>query len=151
MTNPLPSLEDAIALAARAHAGQLDKAGQPYILHPIRVMLSVHELSERILAILHDTVEDTSVTFDELRALGYPEEILVALDSVTRRENESYEDFVARSAANDIGRRVKLADLADNMDLRRLPQVKDNDSNRLERYQRAWQSLLAIEHAAGAE
>lgn len=151
MTTPPPNLEDALALAARAHAGQLDKAGQPYILHPIRVMLRLTDPRERIVAILHDTVEDTDITMEALRALAYPEEILAALDSVTRRADESYEDFVERSGANDIGRRVKLADLADNMDLRRLPQVKDSDANRLERYQRAWQALTAIERAARSE
>lgn len=151
MTTPPPSLEDTLSLAARAHAGQLDKAGQPYILHPLRVMLRLTDPRDRIVALLHDTVEDTSVTFEELRALGYTEELLAALDSVTRRASEDYEEFVARSAENDIGRRVKLADLADNMDLRRLPEVRDSDTSRLERYQRAWQSLMAIEQAARAE
>jgi (p)ppGpp synthase/HD superfamily hydrolase len=151
MTDKPPTLEDAIALAARAHAGQLDKAGQPYILHPIRVMLRLPDATARIVAILHDTVEDTDVTFEQLRAAGYGAEILSALDSVTRRADETYEDFVQRSAADPIGRRVKLADLADNMDLRRLPIVKDKDADRLERYQRAWSQLMAIEEAARAE
>lgn len=151
MTDNPPTLEDALALAARAHAGQLDKAGQPYILHPIRVMLRLPDAPARIVAILHDTVEDTDVTLDQLRAAGYPAEILSALDAVTRRDTESYEEFVQRSAQDPIGRRVKLADLADNMDLRRLPEVKDKDSDRLERYQRAWSQLMAIEEAARAE
>ena len=151
MTDNPPTLEDALALAARAHAGQLDKAGQPYILHPIRVMLRLPDAPARIVAILHDTVEDTDVTFEQLRAAGYPEEILAALDAVTRRASESYEEFVQRSAQDPIGRRVKLADLSDNMDLRRLPEVKDKDSDRLERYQRAWSQLMAIEEAARAE
>lgn len=151
MTDKPPTLEDAIALAARAHAGQLDKAGQPYILHPIRVMLRLPDAMARIVAILHDTVEDTDVTFEQLRAAGYGAEVLAALDAVTRRADETYEDFVQRSAADPIGRRVKLADLADNMDLRRLPGVKDADSDRLERYQHAWRQLMAIEEAARAE
>lgn len=151
MTDDSPTLEDALALAARAHAGQLDKAGQPYILHPIRVMLRLPDAPARIVAILHDTVEDTDVTFEQLRAAGYPEEILAALDAVTRRETETYEEFVQRSALDPIGRRVKLADLSDNMDLRRLPTVKDRDSDRLERYQRAWSQLMAIEQAGRAE
>ena len=151
MTDNPPTLEDALALAARAHAGQLDKAGQPYILHPIRVMLRLPDAPARIVAILHDTVEDTDVTLEQLRTAGYPAEILSALDAVTRRDTESYEEFVQRSAQDPIGRRVKLADLADNMDLRRLPEVKDKDSDRLERYQRAWSQLMAIEEAARAE
>ena len=151
MTDNPPTLEDALALAARAHAGQFDKAGPPYILHPIRGMLRLPDAPARIVAILHDTVEDTDVTLDQLRAAGYPAEILSALDAVTRRDTESYEEFVQRSAQDPIGRRVKLADLADNMDLRRLPEVKDKDSDRLERYQRAWSQLMAIEEAARAE
>lgn len=151
MTAAAPTLEDAIALAARAHAGQLDKAGQPYILHPLRVMMRLSDPPARIVAILHDTVEDTDVTLEQLRAAGYPAEILAALDAVTRRDTETYEEFVQRSALDPIGRRVKLADLADNMDLRRLPEVKDKDADRLERYQRAWSQLMAIEEAARAE
>ena len=114
-------------------------------------MLRVPDAPARIVAILHDTVEDTDVTFEQLRAAGYSEEILTALDAVTRRATESYEEFVQRSAQDPIGRRVKLADLSDNMDLRRLPEVQDKDSDRLERYQRAWSQLMAIEEAARAE
>lgn len=141
MTPATPGLEDAIALAARAHRGQTDKAGQPYILHPLRVMLGVDGELERLAAVLHDVVEDCGVTLAELRRLGYPEPVLAALDRLTRRSGESYEDFIARAAGDPIAMAVKLADLRDNMDLRRLPDPGPRDRERLERYRKAFKRL----------
>src|SRR5277367_2313821 len=94
-SNPpaMPTLEDAIALAVEAHRGQTEKAGQPYILHVLRVMFRCETEVERIVAVLHDVVEDTGRSFDDLRRLGYSEEVLAALDCVTKREGESYEKF----------------------------------------------------------
>jgi (p)ppGpp synthase/HD superfamily hydrolase len=137
----MPTLEDAIALAAEAHRGQVDKSGQPYILHPIRVMLRCQTQAQRIAAVLHDVVEDTGRTLGDLRDLGYPAEILAALDGLTKRDGESYEAFVERAAANPIARVVKLADIEDNLDLRRLPGISDKDVERLARYVRAWHRL----------
>jgi (p)ppGpp synthase/HD superfamily hydrolase len=137
----MPTLEDAIALAAEAHRGQVDKSGQPYILHPLRVMLRCRTDAQRIAAVLHDVVEDTGRTPDDLRDLGYPAEILAALDCLTKRDGESYEAFVERAAADPIARVVKLADIEDNLDLRRLPGVSDRDVDRLGRYVRAWRRL----------
>ena len=114
-----PTLEDAIALAARAHRGQVDKSGEPYILHSLRVMLKQESEAARIVAVLHDVVEDTAVSINGLRAAGFDDEICDAIDSLTRRPDEIYEDMIARVAANPIARRVKLADLEDNMDPRR--------------------------------
>lgn len=139
----MPTLEEAIALAARAHRGQVDKAGQPYVLHLLRVMFRVETEQERIAAVLHDLVEDTGHTFDDLRALGYPAEIVEALDCLTRRAEESYEQFVERAAANPLARRVKLADIEDNMDIRRYTALAERDLERLQRYLRAWQRLKA--------
>ena len=133
----IPTLEDALILAATAHSGQVDKAGMPYVLHPIRVMLRVSSPEERIVALLHDVVEDTPGTFDELRERGYPRRILTALDGVTNREGESYEEFVGRAGRDPISRAVKLADLADNMDLSRLPHITDKDRARLAKYEAA--------------
>jgi (p)ppGpp synthase/HD superfamily hydrolase len=137
----MPSVEDAIALAAEAHRGQVDKSGQPYILHPIRVMLRCRTQAQRIAAVLHDVVEDTGRTLDDLRDLGYPAEILAALDGLTKRDGESYEAFVERAAADPIARVVKLADIEDNLDLRRLPCISDKDVERIGRYVRAWRRL----------
>ena len=139
----MPTLEDAIALAVQAHRGQVDKAGQPYILHPLRVLFRLESEEERIVAVLHDVIEDTPTTPADLRALGYSEEILQALDCVTNRANETYEAFIERAASNPLARRVKLADLEDNMDLRRMRTLTDHDQQRLQRYLRAWQRLKA--------
>ncbi|SEU14093.1 HD domain-containing protein [Stigmatella erecta] len=137
----MPTLEDAIALAVEAHRGQRDKAGQSYILHPLRVMMRLQTEAERMAAILHDVVEDTPYTLERLRALGYPEEVLGALDCLTKREGESYEAFIERLRPHPLARRVKLADLEDNMDVRRLPSVGPREAERLTRYRAAWSRL----------
>jgi (p)ppGpp synthase/HD superfamily hydrolase len=131
------TLERAIAIAADAHAGQVDKAGVPYILHPLRVMLRVGSTAERIAAVLHDVVEDTPWTLEGLAAEGFAPEVLAAVDALTRRAGESYDAFVARAGADPVGRAVKLADLAENMDLTRLEAPGARDLARLERYRRA--------------
>ena len=138
-------LERAILLAVQAHRGQVDRSGAPYILHPLRVMLRVETENERIAAVLHDVVEDTDWTLDGLRAEGFPEEVVQAVDCLTRREGESYDDRVARAAANPIARRVKLADLEDNMDARRLARWSEEDAARFERYHRAWRFITGAQ------
>jgi len=138
----MPTLEHAIGLAVEAHRGQVDKNGQPYILHPLRVMFRLEGEVEQIVGVLHDVVEDSQITFDDLRRLGYTEEIITALDGVTRRADETYEEFVVRSGTHPVSRRVKLADLEDNMDLRRLAgELTERDFERLQRYRRAWELL----------
>lgn len=137
----MPTLEDAILLAAQAHRGQVDKVGQPYILHLLRVMLRLDGEQAQIVGVLHDLVEDTSYTFADLRAMGYAEELVQALDCLTRRSTESYEAFIERASANPLARRVKLADLEDNMDIRRLPAIGEKDLARLNRYLAAWQHI----------
>jgi (p)ppGpp synthase/HD superfamily hydrolase len=138
-------LERAIQIAVEAHRGQLDRAGAPYILHPLRVMCRLNSEAERIVGVLHDVLEDTDWTFEDLKREGYPDELLVALDCVTKREGEAYEDFVKRSASNPLARRVKLADLEDNMDVRRMNEVTAKDAQRLEKYRKAWNRLKAVE------
>ena len=140
-SNAIPLLEKAITIAVGAHRGQRDKFGAPYILHSLRVMHRVQTETEKTVAVLHDVVEDTPWTFDRLKAEGFPDDILSALDCVTRREGETYDEFVKRSATNTIARRVKLADLEDNMDLRRIPEVTPKDLERLTRYRKAWALL----------
>lgn len=139
----MSTLERAIALAATAHEGQTDKAGAPYILHALRVMLRLETTEERIAAVLHDIVEDCGWTLDRLRAEGFPEPVVLGVEAVTRRDDESYEEFVLRAKAHPIGRRVKLADLADNSDLSRLSQITDRDRARLEKYRLATEALQA--------
>ena len=134
-------LEEALRIATQAHAGQVDRYGQPYILHPLRVMARVETVDEKIVAILHDVVEDTDWTFPQLREAGFPTHIIEALDCVTKREGEEYSAFVERSASNPLALRVKLADLEDNMDLRRLDEISERDRQRLNRYLSAYRRL----------
>lgn len=133
----LSTLERAIAIAAAAHAGATDKGGQPYILHPLRVMLAVESMEARIAAVLHDVVEDTNWTLDRLHREGFSETVLQALDALTRRENEDYLVFVRRARINPISRQVKMADLTDNMDLSRLPSPTARDLDRINKYEAA--------------
>ncbi len=138
-------LEKAIKIAVEAHARQKDKTGRPYILHPLRVMLRGQTDDEKIVGILHDVVEDTPWTLAGLETEGFPKPLLRALDCLTKRENEGYEDFVKRLAPNRLARRVKIADLEDNMDARRLAGFTSKDSKRFAKYIRAWRTLKALE------
>jgi (p)ppGpp synthase/HD superfamily hydrolase len=134
----MSNLERAIAIAAEAHAGQHDKAGAPYILHPLRVMLRLASNDERVVAVLHDVCEDCpGWTFDRLRSEGFSEQVLKGLDSVTKRDGETYENFVKCAADDPIGRAVKLADLQDNCDLSRISNPSDRDVARVEKYRKA--------------
>ncbi len=137
----MSTLERAIALAATAHAGQTDKAGAPYILHVLRVMLRLETAEERMAAVMHDMVEDCGWTLEQLRAEGFSEAVVKGVDAVTRRDSESYEEFVLRAKAHPIGRRVKMADLEDNSDTSRLPEITPRDQARLEKYRRAMEAL----------
>jgi (p)ppGpp synthase/HD superfamily hydrolase len=135
-------LERAILIATKAHEGQVDKGGAPYILHPLRVMLNLHTLEEQIVGVLHDVLEDTSITIDYLRIIGFSETILIALQSITKHPKENYEDFIIRVAANKIGRQVKLADLQDNSDISRIPFPTEKDFKRIEKYRKAIEFLI---------
>ena len=138
----MSTLERAIVIAAEAHAGITDKGGAPYILHPLRMMMTMTSTEERIVAVLHDVCEDCpGWTFERLRGEGFSEEILAALDSVTKREGETYEEFALRAAINPIGRRVKLADLRDNSDLARIANPSVKDHQRIAKYVRAMELI----------
>jgi len=137
----MATLERALEIAAAAHAGQQDKADQPYILHPIRVMLEVKTMDERIAAVLHDTVEDTPITFDDLAAAGFSSDVINAVIALTKMDGESRIDAAKRAVQNTIARQVKLADVADNMDMSRIPNPTTKDYDRLEEYKRVHQIL----------
>lgn len=132
------TFEDAVSIAAQAHKGQRDKAGAPYLLHPLRMMLRMSSEAAMMAAVLHDVVEDTSWTLERLRGEGFSEEVLEAVDCLTHREGESYQEFVERVRTNAIARQVKVADLEDNMNVRRIAQLGAKDLERLEKYHRAW-------------
>ena len=145
----MSTLERAIEIAARAHAGALDRAGKPYILHPLRVMMRVDGEEEKIVAVLHDVVEDSDWTLEGLAKEGFSKKIVAAVDALSRRveddgRKEPYGDFVKRAAANPLARPVKEADLLDNMDLLRLPELTEKDLKRVAKYHHA----LAVVRAA---
>ena len=138
----MKSLEDAIIFAANAHRGQTDKAGRPYITHPLRVMNNLGldaTLDERMAALLHDVVEDCSVSLNDLRAAVFPDAVVVVVDHLTKNaEGEAdYSVAIERVMLNPIARRVKLADLTDNMDLGRIKHPSDEDRARVEKYRAA--------------
>lgn len=132
---------DTVNLMMRLHSGQKDKAGKDYYFHPLRVSTRVSLIEEKIVALLHDTVEDTGITPERLLQLGYGQETVDAILSVTRSRGESYARFIARAGRNYTGRLVKLADLEDNMDLRSLPDLTEHDWHRLNKYLHAYHYL----------
>ncbi|ERI64336.1 hypothetical protein HMPREF1551_00575 [Capnocytophaga sp. oral taxon 863 str. F0517] len=135
-------LEKAIQIAIEAHQGQTDRAGTSYILHLIRVMNAGQTKNEKICGILHDLVEDTPWTFEALRKEGFSEEVISALVCVTKQPNETYTHFIERIKKNSLATKVKLNDLRDNMDITRLTFITEEDTQRLNKYLKAYHSLL---------
>ena len=139
----MSTLERAIEIATEAHRGQVDKAGNDYVQHPLRVMAAGKTTNEKIVGVLHDVIEDTDWTFERLAAEGFSSEIIEALQCVTKlSEEEPYDDFIERVKASRLAVAVKLNDLADNMDIRRLPYISDKDVKRLKKYLKAYKKLI---------
>ena len=138
----MSTLERAIEIATEAHRGQFDKAGNSYIGHPLRVMAAGRTVEEKIVGVLHDVVEDSDWTFERLTEEGFSAEVIAALRCVTKlSEDEPYDKFIARVKRNPLAVAVKLNDLSDNMDIRRLPYISDKDVKRLKKYLRAYKQL----------
>lgn len=135
-------LGKAIHIAARSHEVQTDKGGQPYILHPLRVMNSVEGENEKICAVLHDVVEDTDITLEDLKKEGFSDEVIEALAALTKGKGENYDEFISRVLLNRIASIVKLADLADNMDMSRIPNPGKEDFARQLKYEKAKKRIL---------
>jgi hypothetical protein len=129
-----PGLRGAISVAARAHEGQVDKAGRPYFAHPLRMvaraLADCHDPEVAIVAALHDVIEDSAITIGDLRGVGFSERVVDAVEALTRRAGESYRDFLLRLRPNDLARRVKLFDLDDNTDPLRLALISDVDNQK---------------------
>ncbi len=138
----MSTLQRAIEIATQAHKGQFDKTGKDYIGHPLRVMEMGKTEDEKIVGVLHDVVEDTEWTFEALEAEGFSQEVIAALKCVTKlSENENYDDFIERVRRNPLAVAVKINDLTDNMDIRRLPYLSDKDVKRLKKYLKAYKKL----------
>lgn len=139
----MSTLQRAIEIATEAHQGQFDKAGNEYIGHPLRVMEMGATEEEKIVGVLHDVIEDTDWTFGMLEAEGFSQEVIAALKCVTKiSENENYDDFIERVRKNPLATAVKINDLSDNMDIRRLPYLSDKDVKRLKKYLKAYKKLI---------
>lgn len=134
-------LDKAAIICVTKHAGQRDKMGCAYFQHPMRVAMRCKKDEEKIVALLHDTIEDTDVTPEYLLAEGFPKHIVDGILAVTKRDGESYEDFVARAKANSLGRVVKLHDLEDNLDIFRLSSLDADMTRRYNKYLRAYRCL----------
>ncbi len=139
----MATLERALELALSAHKGQRDKAGAPYILHPLRLMMRLEEEEEeaRIAAVLHDVVEDTPITLEYLRQEGFSETILETLALLTHGPELSYDAYIARLKDHPLARHIKRLDLEDNMDMRRIREPGERDFRRMARYRRVWEML----------
>ena len=138
----MSTLQRAIEIATEAHQGQFDKAGRDYIGHPLRVMEMGKTKEEKIVGVLHDVIEDTDWTFEKLAEEGFSDEVIAALRCVTKiSENENYDDFIDRVKKNPLAVAVKINDLTDNMDIRRLPYLSDKDVKRLKKYLKAYKRL----------
>lgn len=135
------TLDDAIWLATSAHRGQKDRSGQPFILHPLRVMCNMKDDTLRTIAMLHDVVEDTDWTQGGLEEAGYEMDVLYAVDALTRRDDESYPEYITRVLMNRYATRVKLSDIEDNTSIDRMLVTDQRDIERLRRYKLAWDRL----------
>lgn len=140
----MATLEKAIEIAARAHRDQRDKNGAPYILHPLRIMVRMPSLETMTIAVLHDVVEDSDITLDDLRREGFGEAIVAGVDCLTRRPREDYADYIERVKQNPLAVQVKLGDLEDNMNLQRLDRLQESDFKRVMKYHDTFQMLKSI-------
>ena len=132
----------ALELAVEKHKNQTDKAGNPYILHPLHVMENVNSKEGKIIAILHDIIEDTDITEDYLLKIGLSKRIVDAVVALTRSEDIDYQEYIKNLGSNPLAKEVKLADLEHNMDLKRLPTLEEKDLERNRKYQIAYHYLI---------
>ena len=132
----------ALELAVEKHKNQTDKAGNPYILHPLHVMENVNSKEGKIVASLHDIIEDPDVTEDYLLKIGLSKRIVDAVVALTRSEDIDYQEYIKNLSSNPLAKEVKLADLEHNMDLKRLPTLEEKDLERNRKYQIAYHYLI---------
>lgn len=134
----MATLDKAISIAAQAHQGQVDRYGATYILHPIRVMMQCESESEMIVAVLHDIIEKTEWTLDRLRRQGFNEDIIEVVDLLTRRDSQPYMEYIDRLKGNPIARKVKIADIEDNMNPKRMDSLSEKNFEKLQRLHKSW-------------
>ncbi len=141
----MATLEKAISIAVEAHKGQADKNNQPYILHVLRVMIAGKSDDEKILGALHDLIEKTDRTFEDLKAQGFNDKILDALICVTKKdENEDYQAFIERIRTNNLAIKVKINDLSDHLDMKNMSEINEKDVSRFNKYLKAYHELINL-------
>ena len=140
-------LETAIEIAVKAHKGQTDKAGAPYILHPLRLMMQFTEDDLKCIAVLHDVIEDSDYDAKDLKDAGFSEIVIEGVLCLTHRDGEAYDDYITRICQHPHARKVKMADIRDNMDLTRIEKVRERDLRRLEKYHRSLKRLVEADNA----
>ena len=136
-------IEKSIEIALKAYSGKKDKAGKTYILHPLRIMAKMETEEEMATALLHDVIEDSHFTGDDLRKEGMPLAVVEAVQLLSKNDGESYDQFIARVIKNDLASKVKIADIEDNINILRLDSVGDKELNRVAKYHKAWKNLQA--------
>lgn len=138
----MSTLEKAIIIATKAHSGQVDKGGHPYILHPLAVMMNVETNVEKIVAVLHDVLEDTELTLNDLESEGFGYDVLIPLGILTKGKGVSYDDYIKQIAKNNVARNVKIQDIRNNMDLSRIENLSKKDFERNKKYKKALHFLI---------
>ena len=134
-------IEKSLEIALRAYAGRKDKAGKTYILHPLRLMNQMVSDEEMATALLHDVIEDSDITAEDMLREGISETVVDAVICLTRRGGETYDDFIARVSQNDLALKVKIADIEDNINVLRLNRLTEKDLDRIAKYHSAWKKL----------
>ncbi|PAU66561.1 GTP pyrophosphokinase [Pseudomonas sp. PIC25] len=133
----MSNIDKALEISCKTHSGQIDKGGEPYILHPLRLMLKFQDEESRIVAVLHDAIEDGEITTQHLEQAGFSEKIILAIECLTKKTGESYDDFLSRIIDNDLARRIKIEDIKDNLDITRLKTIDNKDLDRIKKYHNA--------------
>lgn len=134
-------IEKSLQIALLAYSGLTDKAGQAYILHPLRVMSKMPDNHSKSAALLHDVLEDTNWTANDLVKVGIPQEVVIAVECLSKQKDQDYETYISRIKKNELARVVKLADIEDNINVLRLDQLEDKDLERVQQYHKAWKAL----------
>lgn len=130
-------LNKAFSIAYHAHDGQFDKGGMPYIFHPVMVALNVDSVDEKMVALLHDVVEDSSYSLEDLKKEGFPANVIEAVGVITKKDGESYDSYLEGVKRNDLARKVKIADITHNSDRSRLKEISEKDLERFKKYEKA--------------
>jgi (p)ppGpp synthase/HD superfamily hydrolase len=134
-------IEKSLEIALRAYSGQKDKAGKTYILHPLRLMNRMESDEEMAVALLHDVIEDSEMTEQDLLNEGIPTNVVDAVTCITKGSSEDYDDFISRVSKNDLASKIKIVDIEDNINILRLKTLSEKDFKRIVKYHRAWNKL----------